>query len=96
MRYRDAAHVDMGSFYARKPEHGRLYRLLGYAAAVAVLWHAQNEPMLGRLMIALVVVWLMAWYRIVGALWRSSIVTAALLCAVLLTAHRLHWIGAVP
>lgn len=96
MRYRDAAHVDMGSFYARKPEHGKIYRLLGYAAAVAVLWHAQNEPMLARLMIALVVVWLMAWYRIVGALWRSSIVAATLLCAVLLTAHRLHWIGPLP
>jgi hypothetical protein len=95
MRYRDAAHVDMGSFYARKPEHGKLYRLLGYAALIGVLWHAQHEAMLERLLIALVILWLMAWYRIVGALWRSSIVAATLLCAVLLTAHRLDWIGVV-
>ncbi len=92
MRYRDAAHVDMGSFYARKPEHGKLYRLLGYAAAVAVFWHAHSEPMLERLLIVLVILWLMAWYRVVGALWRSSIVSATLLCAVLVTAHRLGWI----
>ena len=90
MRYRDAVHVDMGSFYARKPEVGKLYRLLGYAALVGVVWHAGDQAMLGRLMIALVILWLMAWYRVVGTLWRSSTVAAALLCAVLLTMHRLH------
>ncbi len=92
MRYRDAAHVDMGSFYARKPEHGKLYRLLGYAAAVGVFWHAHSEPMLERMLIALLILWLITWYRIVGALWRSSILADCLLCAVLLTAHRLNWI----
>ncbi len=93
MRYRDAAHVDVGSFYARKPELGRFYRLLGYAALVAVVWHQANEAMLERLLIGLVVLWLMAWYRVVGTLWRSSIVAATLLCAVLLTTHRLHAAG---
>ncbi len=94
MRYRDAAHVDMGSFYSRKPEMGNLYRLLGYAAMVGVVWHARDVAMLERLMIVLVVLWLMAWYRVVGTLWRSSTVAATLLCAVLLTLHRLHLIGA--
>jgi hypothetical protein len=92
MRYRDASHVDLGSFYARKPELGRMYRLLGYGACLAVVWHALNEAMLERLLIALVILWLMAWYRVVGTLWRSSTVAATLLCAVLLTAHRLRWI----
>lgn len=94
MRYRDAAHVDMGSFYARKPELGKMYRLLGYAALVGVMWHAADPAMLQRLLIALVILWLMAWYRVVGTLWRSSTVAAALLCASLLTMHRLNLIGA--
>jgi hypothetical protein len=88
MRYRDAAHVDMGSFYARKPALGKVYRLLGYVALVAVYWHWQDPDMLGRLLIGLVILWLMAWYRVVGALWRSSVVAATLLCAVALTMHR--------
>jgi hypothetical protein len=94
MRYRDAAHVDVGSFYSRKPEMGKVYRLLGYAALVGVVWHHNDVHMLERLLIALVVLWLMAWYRVVGTLWRSSTVAAALLCAVLLTMHRLHLPGA--
>ncbi len=91
MRYRDAAHVDVGGFYARRPELGKAYRLLGYVAIVFAALHHDDAETLARLLIALVVVWLFAWYRIVGALWRSSIVAAALLCAVLLSGHRLHW-----
>jgi hypothetical protein len=94
MRYRDAAHVDVGSFYSRKPELGKVYRLLGYAALVAVVWHHNDVGMLQRLMIALIILWLMAWYRVVGTLWRSSTVAAALICAFLLTMHRLHATGA--
>jgi hypothetical protein len=71
-----------------------MYRLLGYAALLAVMWHARDEAMLGRLMIALIILWLMAWYRVVGTLWRSSTVAATLLCAALLTLHRLHLTGA--
>jgi len=94
MRYRDAAHVDVGSFYSRKPEMGKVYRLLGYAALVGVVWHQHDQAMLERLLIALVILWLMAWYRVIGTLWRSSTVAATLLCAVLLTMHRLHLNGA--
>jgi hypothetical protein len=95
MRYRDAAHVDVGSFYARKPELGHTYRLLGYAALVGVLWHQANDAMLERLLIGLIILWLMAWYRVVGTLWRSSIVAATLLCATLLTMHRLWPTGVI-
>jgi hypothetical protein len=96
MRYRDAAHVDMGSFYARRPEHGKMYRLLGYAGIVAAWWHLHDADMLSRLLIVLVVLWFMAWFRIVGALWRSSVVAACLLCAVLVSAHRLQLLGHAP
>lgn len=96
MRYRDAAHVDMGSFYARRPEHGKMYRLLGYAGIVVVWWHQHDPDMLGRVLIVLLALWFMAWFRIVGALWRSSVVAACLLCAVLITAHRLQLAGHAP
>jgi hypothetical protein len=89
MRYRDAAHVDTGSFYARRPALGKTYRFLGYIACVAVWIHRADPDMLAKLLICLVVLWLMAWYRVVGTLWRSSVVAAALLCAVALTMHRL-------
>jgi hypothetical protein len=88
MRYRDAIHMDMGSFYARQPQLGKMYRFLGYAAIIGVVWHHQDVAMLERLLIMLVVLWLMAWYRIVGALWRSSIVSACVLCAFFITWHR--------
>jgi len=85
MRYRDADHVDLGSFYARQPGLGTLYRYLGYAACVlALLW--QDQPgMISRLLICVLVAWALAWYRIVGASFRSSLVAAALLCAVILS-----------
>ena len=91
MRYRDAAHVDVSGFYARRPELGKGFRLLGYVAILFAASHYDDAETLARLLIALVVAWLWAWYRIVGALWRSSVVAAALLCAVLLSGHRLHW-----
>ncbi len=85
MRYRDAAHVDLGSFYARRPHLGRYYRYLGYAACVlALIWHDRTD-LSGMLLICILVAWAQAWYRLVGAAWRSSLVAAALLCAVALT-----------
>ena len=42
------------------------------------------------MLICLIALWLMAWYRVVGTLWRSSVVAAILLSAALLTAHRLQ------
>lgn len=90
MRYRDAAHVDTGSFYARRPELGKTYRFLGYIAILAV-WYRHDDPdMLARMLICLIALWLMAWYRVVGTLWRSSVVAAVLLSAALVTAHRLQ------
>jgi hypothetical protein len=93
MRYRDAPHVDVGSFYARLPHLGKMYRFLGYAAILGVFWHHNNAGMLERILIMLVAIWLMAWYRVVGTLWRSSVVSATLLCAFLLTLHRLQMSG---
>ena len=82
--------MDMGSFYAREPQFGRMYRLLGYCAIVIAAYFYNDQDILQRLLIALIVAWLMAWYRIVGALWRSSIVAAALLCAFWLTRIKIH------
>lgn len=82
--------MDMGSFYAREPRFGKMYRILGYFAIIIAAYFHNDPDILSRLLIALVVVWLMAWYRIVGALWRSSTVAAALLCAVLLTLAKVH------
>lgn len=89
MRFRDAAHVDLGSFYARRPELGRLYRLAGYGAGVAAVWWAHDLARIGALLVVLLVAWLMAWKREVGALFRAPLVGAIVVCAVLLTAGRL-------
>lgn len=89
MRFRDAAHVDLGSFYARRPELGRLYRLAGYGACIAAVWWAHDIPRIGALLVVLLVAWLMAWKREVGALFRAPIVAAIAMCAVLLSADRL-------
>lgn len=97
MRLRDAAHVDLGSFYARNPGQGKPYRLLGYAACVAVLLYAHDPGRITGLGICLLVAWVMAWYRCVGALWRTSLVTALVFCAAVITADRLGYrIGAPP
>jgi hypothetical protein len=89
MRLADAAHVDLGSFYARQPGLGRVYRLAGYAACLAVLWQAHSPRNIATLLVVLLVAWLMAWKREVGSLFRAPLVAAILMCAVLLTAARL-------
>ncbi len=89
MRLADAAHVDLGSFYARRPGLGRIYRLAGYVACLGVLWWAHDPQRIGALLIVLLVAWLMAWKREVGTLFRSPLVAAIAMCAVLLTADRL-------
>lgn len=89
MRYRDAAHVDLGSFYARRPGPGRIYRLFGQAACVGVVVYAADPARIGLLLIVLAVAWVMAWKREVGALWRSPLVAAIAMCAVILTCDRL-------
>ncbi len=89
MVYRDAAHVDVGSFYARNPCWGKMYRLLGYAAIIAGVRLHDDADAIAWLLVAVAAVWLAAWYQIVGTLWRSSLVAAALLCAITLTLPRL-------
>ncbi len=89
MRFRDAEHVDLGSFYARRPGLGRIYRLAGYAACVGVLWWAHDIQRIGVLLVILLIAWLMAWKREVGALFRAPLVAAIAMCAVLITADRL-------
>lgn len=89
MRFRDAAHVDLGSFYARRPELGRLYRFAGYGACVAAVWWAHDPARIGALLVVLLIAWLMAWKREVGALFRAPLVGAIAICAILLSADRL-------
>ncbi len=80
MRYRDAAHVEVGAFYARNPCWGKLYRLLGYVGIIGGV--VARDPLhLAQLLIVLILLWLAAWYQVVGTLWRSSLVAACLLCA---------------
>jgi hypothetical protein len=92
MRYRDASHVDVGAFYARSPRIGRWYRLLGYLGMASVLWcaHAGQERPIACIIAALILVWLAAWYQVVGTLWRSSLVAAILAGALLLSWMRLQ------
>lgn len=89
MRYADASHVDVGSFYARNPGWGKLYRMLGYLGLVlGVLWHGEPTR-LTILLVALLLTWLVAWYQVVGTLWRSSLVAACLFCALVLSLRAL-------
>jgi len=89
MRLADAAHVDLGSFYARRPGLGRVYRLAGYAACLAVLYWAHEPQRIAGLLVVLLIAWLMAWKREVGSLFRAPLVAAMVMCAVLLTAAKL-------
>lgn len=89
MRYRDAPHVDLGSFYARRPAQGRIYRLFGYAACLGVVAYSARPAHIGVLLVVLTVAWVMAWRREVGAAWRSSLVAAIFMCAAILTCDRL-------
>ena len=89
MRYADADHVDLGSFYSRLPYYGKFFRILGYVGiALGAYYHADDRA-LTALLVCLILAWLRAWHVVVGAAWRSSIVAAVVLCAVLLTQHRL-------
>jgi hypothetical protein len=89
MRFADALHVDLGSFYARRPALGRIYRLAGYAAIVAAWWLAADVGRIAGLLVVLLIAWLMAWRREVGALFRAPLVGAIALCAIILSADRL-------
>lgn len=83
MRYRDAQHIDVGSFYARRPEVGRIVRLLGLIGVVCAVLLPTTT--LGWLLGGLILVWLGAWYLVVGTLWRSSMVAAILVTALRLS-----------
>ena len=87
MRYADAVHVDVGGFYARNPGWGKVYRLLGYVGIIGGII-ARERLHLVELLIVLILLWLAAWYQVVGTLWRSSLVAACLLCVVRLLMQR--------
>jgi hypothetical protein len=84
MRFADARHVDVGAFYARRPEIGARYRLIGYVGVAASVL-ANDHRLIWILLAGMVLLWLLAWYQIVGAAWRSSLVAAVLVCAIRLT-----------
>jgi hypothetical protein len=85
MRYRDARHVDLGGFLAGNAEGGSWYRLLGYAGLVLAWYHQAEAGTEAILLTILLGCWVLAWYRAVGALYRTSVVAALLLCALALT-----------
>lgn len=89
MRYRDASHVDLGSFYARMPEYGGYCRWLGYLALAGAINFANVPNQINALLIACLAAWLVAWSRSVGALWRGPLVAAILACALIRTYHLL-------
>ncbi len=101
MRYRDASHVDTLQFLARRPREGRWFRLLGYIGILCVLF-ASTQPTemaqtwLFSVLGILLFLWLLAWYLIVGGLWRSSIVAAIVLNLSYLTLLQLSTSGATP
>lgn len=98
MRFRDAAHLDTGPFYARLPEQGRVFRALGYlGVAMAIKFAVAGDVRsLWGLAIFLLVAWVYAWKRTVGTLWRSSLVAALVACAVILSYHRLAEPASAP
>lgn len=96
MRFRDAAHLDFGPFYARLPEQGRTFRAIGYLGIALAVWWAPSPERVWWLAWFLLAAWLLAWYRVVGALWRSSLVGALAACAVVLSWYRLLPAGVAP
>jgi hypothetical protein len=90
----DSPAIDLGSFYARRPVAGRTYRYFGYAACGLAVWYRDDPRALAILLGLLVLGWVMAWYREIGALWRAPLVAAMVCCAASLTLHRLHLITA--
>jgi hypothetical protein len=90
MRYRDADHVDLGSFYARLPARGKIFRFLGYVGVAVAVWYHDDPQALAALLVCLILAWLRAWQAVVGTAFRSSLVAAALVCAAFLTLHRLQ------
>jgi hypothetical protein len=90
MRYADAPHVDLSNYYMRQPRQGASYRWMGYLClAMAVLW--ANDPFRVTVVLgAVLFLWLQAWYRGVGGLWRSTLVAALVACAVILSWHKIY------
>ena len=83
MRYRDARHIDLKSFHARRPVLGAVFRFVAYGAVavVPVLVHFEAVAGLRIMLAGAVLWWLLAWYACVGSSWRTATVCAALLSA---------------
>ncbi len=89
MRYRDAAHINLDSFYARKPQAGRWFRAFGYGLLAATIASvgANQGLLVGWLLLGLGL-WICAWKLEVGALWRSSLVAQIIFALVLIPWER--------
>jgi len=89
MYFRDASHVLISEFYARGAQAGRWFRLLGWACVALAVVAEPCPNAEGALLGVVIAAWLVAWRLAVGALWRSSLVAAAVVCAVALTRENL-------
>ncbi len=87
MRYRDASHVDVGGFYARLPRQGAWFRQVGHLALAieAILIASHHVQCMACMLLAMCLVWLLAWFQVVGTLWRTSLVASVLVAAVYLS-----------
>jgi hypothetical protein len=96
MRYRDASHVDVRGFYSRLPQVGKIYRILGYAAVAAMLLAVTrgDRQLIVIMLSAVILIWLAAWFQVVGTLWRSSLVSALVIAGIYLTIARFPPVGA--
>ncbi|MDA3961757.1 MAG: hypothetical protein PF961_13285 [Planctomycetota bacterium] len=79
MRYRDASHIDLRMFWARRAELGQVYVWLGFLAVFAAWWSgSQGLGAAWTVLIVSAVAWFVAWFQVVGGLWRSTLVAAML------------------
>jgi hypothetical protein len=90
MRYRDAKHLDLAGFHARRPSLGAFMRHVGHGltAVVPVLVLYRQTTALVALLAAAVGWWMLAWWLTVGGAWRTAAVGAILVAAVGLTLLR--------
>ncbi len=68
---------------------GRWFRLLGWACVALAVVVEPYPNAEGALLGVVIASWLVAWRLAVGALWRSSLVAAAVVCAVAITRGQL-------
>ncbi|MFW5845925.1 MAG: hypothetical protein ACOCXJ_06845 [Planctomycetota bacterium] len=86
-----ADQVDPSSVLARRSATGYLFRLAGYLLiCLALVLMEAPAWQLWTCAGTVLLVWLLAWYLAVGALWRTALVAALLVCAVLLSLRQVE------